>query len=254
MSKYRVEELAAVAGVSVEALRSYQSKGLLPPPRHEGRVALYGDQHVERLRLIRDLKTRGHSLRAIASLLEQGPTGDPRRPFADAVIATEHETLTLAELSERTGVPPALLRSLEGSGILQPHKTGEERRYTPEDVRAVRMVLTLLGSGVPIEEFVRVARVQLEAADELAQDTVELFLQYVREPLLASGMPKREEAERMVAAFRLTIQAATELISYTFQRTLLRALQQELDRTGSRSERAALRKVVERRLQLATPA
>lgn len=253
MSKYRVEELAAVAGVSVEALRSYQSKGLLPAPRHEGRVALYGDQHVERLRLIRDLKTRGHSLRAIASLLEHG-AGDPRRPFAEAVIASEHETLTLAELSERTGVPPALLRSLEGSGVLQPHRTGEDRRYTPEDVRAVRMVLTLLGSGVPIEEFMRVARVQLEAADELAQEAVELFLKYVREPLVASGMPKAEEAERMVAAFRLTIQAATELISYTFQRTLLKTLQEELDRTGSRSERAALRKVVERRVQLATPA
>jgi DNA-binding transcriptional MerR regulator len=253
MSDYRVEELAAAAGLSVEALRSYQSKGLLPPPRHTGRVAWYDERHLERLRLIRDLKTRGHSLRAIASLLENG-AGDPRRLFADAVLATEHETLTLAELSERTGVPPALLRSLEGSGILQPHRTGEDRRYTPEDVRAVRMVLTLLGSGVPIEEFVRVARVQLEAADHLAQEAVELFVRYVRRPLLESGLPKKEEAERMVAAFRLTIQAATELISYTFQRTLLQALQEELDRTGSRTERAALRKVVERRVQLATPA
>ena len=35
---YRVEELAAVAGVSVELLRSYQTKGLVDPPRREGRV------------------------------------------------------------------------------------------------------------------------------------------------------------------------------------------------------------------------
>ena len=55
MAEYRVEELAAGAGVSVEALRSYQSKGLLPPPRHEGRVAIYGDQHARRLREILDL-------------------------------------------------------------------------------------------------------------------------------------------------------------------------------------------------------
>lgn len=254
MPDYRVDELAQAAGVSVEALRSYQSKGLLPPPRHEGRVALYGEQHLERLRLIRDLKTRGHSLRAIASLLEGGMgTGVGSRPF-DAIVGTENETLTLAELAERTGVPPALLRSLEGSGILQPHRTGEERRYTPDDVRAVRMVLALLGSGVPIEEFIRVAQVQLEAADQVAHDAVELFLRYVREPMLASGMRRREEADRLVAAFRLTLQAATELISYTFQRTLLRTLQEEMDRTGSRAERAALQRAVDRRLHLATPA
>lgn len=253
MPEYRVEELARTAGVSVEALRSYQSKGLLPPPRHEGRVALYGDRHLERLRLIRDLKTRGHSLRAIASLLENGGA-ETRRAYADAIVAAENETLTLVELAERTGVPPALLRSLEGSGILRPHRTGEERRYTPADVRAVRMVLALLGSGVPIEEFVRVARVQLEAAEEVAHEAVELFLHYVREPLLASRMPKREEAERLVAAFRLTLQSATELISYTFQRTLLHTLQEEMDRTGSRAERAALERAVARRLHLATPA
>ena len=37
---YRVEELAAAAGVSVELLRSYQTKGLVDPPRRDGRVAL----------------------------------------------------------------------------------------------------------------------------------------------------------------------------------------------------------------------
>ena len=47
--KYRVEELAAEAGITVELLRAYQSRGLLPPPRHEGRVAVYGRGHLRRL-------------------------------------------------------------------------------------------------------------------------------------------------------------------------------------------------------------
>ena len=47
----RAEELADQAGISVQLLRSYQSKGLLPPPRHEGRVAWYGPHHAERLRV-----------------------------------------------------------------------------------------------------------------------------------------------------------------------------------------------------------
>ena len=248
MRELRVDELAAEAGVSVEVIRSYQSRGLLPPPRHEGRVALYGRRHVERLQAIRDLKTRGHSLKAIASLLESRPTRE--QPLA---ALAEGETLSLVELSERTRVPPALLRSLEASGVLRPHQSGEERRYTAADVRAVRMLLSLVGGGVPMEEFMEVARVQLEASSAVAQGAVELFLRYVRTPLLDSGMPRKEEADRLVAAFRLMIQAASELITYNFQRTVLNLLQDELDRSGSPSERSALRRELTRR-DIAIPA
>ena len=251
MKAYRVEELAEAAGISVEVLRSYQGKGLLPPPRHEGRVAFYGPHHLERLRVVRDLKARGHSLRAIASLIQEGLPDRPRL-IADAVAATEQETLNLVELAERTRVPPSLLRSLEGSGVLRPQVVGGERRYTAADVRAVRMLLTLVGSGMPMEEFMEVARVQLEAADTVAHGAVELFLRYVREPLLASGLPRREEADRLVAGFRLMLQAASELITYNFQRTVLNKLQEEMQRTGSRAERDALaREVARRRLDLA---
>src|SRR3954465_7685057 len=113
---YRVEELAAAPGVSVELLRSYQSKGLLPPPRHEGRVAWYGDKHVERLRLIRDLKDRGSSLRMVEKALEQAPERGDGGPVA--MTEVPQERLALAQLAERTRVPPAMLRSLEASGVL----------------------------------------------------------------------------------------------------------------------------------------
>ena len=43
---YRVEKLAAVAGVRVDTLRFYQARGILPAPRREGRIALYGDDHL----------------------------------------------------------------------------------------------------------------------------------------------------------------------------------------------------------------
>jgi DNA-binding transcriptional MerR regulator len=248
MKEFRVDELAAAAGVSVEVIRSYQSRGLLPPPRHEGRVAFYGPRHLERLQAIRDLKARGHSLRAVASLLETRPTKASSVP-----VLAEGETLTLVELSERTRVPPALLRSLEASGVLRPHEVDGTHQYTAADVRAVRMLLSLVGGGVPMEEFMEVAQVQLAAQDALAQGAVELFLRYVRTPLVDSGIPRREEADRLVAAFRLMLQAASELITYNFQRTVLNLLQQELDRTGSPSERTALRKELARR-DIAIPA
>jgi DNA-binding transcriptional MerR regulator len=242
---YRVEELAAEAGVSVEVLRSYQSKGLLPPPRHEGRVALYGTTHLDRLKRIRDLKARGHSLRAIASMLtETTGAGMPRLP--DAVLVAG-ETLSLVDLADRTRVPPAVLRSLEASGIIRPDTTTGEPRFTAADVRAVRMLLSLIGGGVPMEEFMDVARVQLHANDALAKGAVDLFLRYVREPLLTSHLSQKEEASRLVASFRLMLQAVSELMAYNFQRMALETLSKELAEQGSRSERAALRRDAARR-------
>jgi hypothetical protein len=123
--------------------------------------------------------------------------------------------------------------------------------YTSADVRAVQMLLSLVGSGVPMEEFMAVARVQIQAADAVAAGAVDLFLRYVREPLLNSGLPQREEAERLVAAFRLLSQAASALVAYNFGRTLLNAVQQEVEARGTRSERAALRREANRRAAVA---
>ena len=252
MKAYRVQEVADLAGITVELLRSYQSKGLLPAPRHEGRVAWYGERHLERLRLIRDLKERGYSLRAIERAVERGAE-QPEE--AAAVAELPEERLTLAELAERTRVPPAMLRSLEASGVLRPRRSGRKWWYTEADVSAVRMLLSLVGGGLPMEEFMRVASVQLDTAQGVADGAVELFMKYARAPLLEAGLPQREEAERMVAALRLMMHAATALMTYNFQRMVLAAAQRVVEEQGSQTERAALKRELERRrVELAIPA
>src|SRR3954447_15455383 len=252
VKEYRGQELARQGDITVELLRSYQSKGLLPPPRHEGRVAWYGARHLERLRLIRDLKDRGYSLRTI----EQAVRGGAEQP-EEAIAVTElpEERLTLAELAERTRVPPAMLRSLEASGGVRPRRSGRKCWYTEADVKAVRMLLTLLGGGLPMEEFMRVASVQLDTAQAVAEGAVDLFMKFARAPLLEASLPQREEAERMIAALRLMMHAATALMTYNFQRMVLTAAQRVLEKEGSVSERAALKRELERRrVELAIPA
>jgi DNA-binding transcriptional MerR regulator len=252
VKQYRVQEVADLAGITVELLRSYQSKGLLPAPRHEGRVAWYGERHLERLRLIRDLKDRGYSLRAIERALERGAEQPDE---AAAVAELPEERLTLAELADRTRVPPAMLRSLQASGVLRPRRSGRKWWYTEADVSAVRMLLSLLGGGLPMEEFMRVASVQLATAQSVAKGAVDLFMTYARAPLLEAGLPQREEAERMVAALRLMMHAATALMTYNFQRMVLAAAQRVVEEQGSQSERAALKRELERRgVELAIPA
>ena len=63
--RYRVEQLAAACDVSVDTVRYYQSRGLLPPPEREGRVAWYGPRHAARIREVRSLQKKGLTLTAI---------------------------------------------------------------------------------------------------------------------------------------------------------------------------------------------
>ena len=68
--RYRVEQLAAACDVSVDTVRYYQSRGLLPQPEREGRVAWYGPEHLERMHQIRALQKKGLTLAAIRRVLD----------------------------------------------------------------------------------------------------------------------------------------------------------------------------------------
>ena len=82
--RYRVEQLAAACDVSVDTVRYYQSRGLVPPPEREGRVAWYDTAHAERIREVRALQRQGLSLAAIGRVLD-GELGaadaDSRAPW-----------------------------------------------------------------------------------------------------------------------------------------------------------------------------
>ncbi|MGH9180350.1 MAG: MerR family transcriptional regulator, partial [Acidimicrobiales bacterium] len=169
--------------------------------------------------------------------------GSPSR----AAAGPDTREFTLAELAERARVPPALLRSLEASGVLQPLKVGDELRYTTADVQAVRMLLSLVGGGVPMEEFLEVARTQIDAATAVARRAVSLFLTYVRLPLLERRLPPAEEADRLMHAFRIMLQAATGLIVYNIQRTMLNLAEEQIESLGTDAEREALRREMARR-------
>jgi len=116
------------------------------------------------------------------------------------------------------------------------------------------MLLSLIGGGLPMEEFLRVAHVELEAASQVAREAVELFMRYVRAPLRSSRLPQPQQAERMVAGLRLMLHASATLMTYNFQRMVLNEAQDAIEREGTRAERAALAREVLRHLELAIPA
>ena len=64
-----IDQLAARTGLTVRNLRAYAARGLLPPPRMRGRTGLYGEDHVDRLSLVREMLNEGYTLAKIEKTL-----------------------------------------------------------------------------------------------------------------------------------------------------------------------------------------
>ncbi|MET7653620.1 MULTISPECIES: MerR family transcriptional regulator [unclassified Streptomyces] len=86
----RIGDAAAAAGTTPRALRFYEERGLLPPPRRTATGQReYGPEEVARVRVIRDLLALGltiEDLRGIADrigLLVDNPQRPCGRPDAD---------------------------------------------------------------------------------------------------------------------------------------------------------------------------
>ena len=209
----RVEQLSARSAMSVDTIRYYQSKGLLDPPRREGRVAWYDDGHLGRLARIRSLQQRGFTLATIARLVsgeldaadeallgelsgisaaaaapsaadvDQGSAArsGPRDPTGPP--AGTGDMFTIEGLAAETGVPLALLKAVEAEGLLIPRRVGSRDYYTAEDVAAANAGLLLLEWGIPLSALLDLARRHHEATEAVAREAVNLFSTYVRRPL-----------------------------------------------------------------------
>ena len=234
----RVEQLASVTGVSVDTIRFYQSRGLLPPPRREGRVGWYSDEHRARIERIRSLQAKGLTLATIRRLLiGELDAADEALVTTLAGDRPTGEVFDLATLSERSGIPLALLQAVEREGMLTPEQGG----YTSADVAVAKSGLALLEEGLPLPEILDLARRHHAAMRQVAERAVELFDEHVRQPLRQSGLSDEDAAERLVAAFQRLLPATTALVTHHFTRTLLAVAQEHIEHVGVAAELKAVK-------------
>ena len=231
--RYRVEQLAAACDVSVDTIRYYQSRGLIPPPAREGRVAWYDERHAERIREVRALRGKGLTLAAIERVLGDGV--DPAdADLAVAVAAArgeaaEDELLTLDEFADRSGVPASLIQAVEREGIELGRAEDGETRYTAADIDMVRGALRLLEFGLPLGELLALARDTNKAMVALASRAVELFDTYVRKPIRDTAASDDAAAVQLVEAFDALLPAVTNLVANHFRRVLLDQAEERLE-------------------------
>ncbi|CAN5705738.1 MAG: heavy metal-responsive transcriptional regulator [Pyrinomonadaceae bacterium] len=78
-SELKIGEVAARAGVSIDALRYYERMKLLPrAPRTSGGFRLFTHEHVERVQFIKQAQELGFSLDEIKGLLATGGADECR--------------------------------------------------------------------------------------------------------------------------------------------------------------------------------
>jgi MerR family mercuric resistance operon transcriptional regulator len=125
--------LANAAGVTVETVRYYQRRGLLPePPRLPREIRRYGEEYVKRLRFIRSAKSAGFTLNEIKELLDLDASDDRARAreLARARVAALEEKIAqmreardaLAALADtcasKRGGPCPILSAFERTSVL----------------------------------------------------------------------------------------------------------------------------------------
>lgn len=69
-ARWKLDELAERAKVSVRTVRYYVQRGIVPAPEFRGPDTAYGDEHLVRLRAIRALQDRHLPLDEIQSVLK----------------------------------------------------------------------------------------------------------------------------------------------------------------------------------------
>ncbi|HUG87071.1 MAG TPA: MerR family transcriptional regulator [Euzebya sp.] len=230
--RYRVEDLATAAAVSVDTIRYYQSLDLLASPQREGRAAWYDESHLQALARIRDLKEQGFTLAMIARVLS-GELDAGEEALAAAIVrpatgaADVPAQMDLAELGAHTGVSQTVLQAVARQGILI--APADQGPYTPADAEAVLAGKALLDAGVPISELLALAREHDAAIAGIAHQAVDLFARFVRDPIRARVADQDEAAQQMVQALQQMLPAATDIIAHTFRRRLLQAARERLE-------------------------
>ena len=229
MTEYRIDELARAVGVTVRNIRAYQDRGLLAPPRIAGRVGLYDEDHLDRLRIISSFLDRGYNTAQIAELLSAWQDG---KGLADVI---GFEKVASPELlgEEPTTVPTADIRALlgddTGETLAQIADLGwfevdgdECVVISPPLLAAVREALDF---GFTADEVIGVHDEVMPLMDQVAARMVDRGAGHLIAEHGADWLPSDSELVELTAM----LERLRQLVSTTVNAMLARSVQQHVE-------------------------
>lgn len=224
---YRIDDLARASNVTVRNIRAYQERGLLHPPRREGRVAIFDGSHLSRLKIITSMLERGYTSVHILEMLTAWESGldiadvlGLERALVPPRIDDPAVTMTLAEVRALTGDKESLQQYVD-VGLVE-IKGAKALVKRPELLRAFA---EMRGFGMPTEALIRLHSEVAMSIDDITRALVNEGVRQVGERFPQASPPSSAEIGELVATLTRFRELATSAVVGTFAESMERTIE-----------------------------
>jgi hypothetical protein len=225
-SEYTVDELARVAATTVRNVRAYQDRDLLMPPEKRGRVGIYNDSHVARLKLINHLLARGYTLSNIQDLIKAIDDGGDLRSILGLENAiggpwthARPKTYSIRQLVKMFGPQaPGHLTRLGELGMLE--RSGLS--FVARNPAVLDAAAATVREGIPARDLLKVLEEARPHFDAVAKLLVEMVVRHL-DRYDAGALPPATDMPALVDA----IWRLRPLSNVFVENEILRALEEQ---------------------------
>lgn len=213
--EYRIDDLARLAGTTTRNIRVYRDRGLLHPPLRVGRLALFNDTHLTRLRLVTSMLDRGYNIAHVHEMLsawEQGKDlGDMlglETAIAGTWAAEKPQRMTLAEARRLIADERAFDR-LVGAGLVRIEDDGQDATVVrPKLIEAFN---DIRGYGITIDKLIDVHEQVLPLIDQISSILVQAGAEHVQDRIKpGEALPDDTEVAELIT---MLVQFRTQAVA-----------------------------------------
>lgn len=232
-SEFTIDELAREADTTVRNVRAYQERGLLPPPRREGRAGLYSESHLGRLRIIASLLDRGYSLANVAELIEAWEGGHDIGSLlgleaavtstwtdeASVVLSFDQLRELFGETFDQNGIDEAIrlgIVKLQDDGIEVPN------------MKLLNIAAMLMKEGVPVDQLLKIVQRLRGLVDQMAEEIIQLVVTHVFDRYGRDALPPPSEAPRLARLIEQLRPMAMEAVNVEIAAAMKKAADKHL--------------------------
>lgn len=204
-AEFTIDELAREAGATVRNIRAYQERGILPPPRRQGRVGMYGAAHLARLKIIGSMLARGYTLANVAELVEAWEKGHNvaevigleaalTSPWTDETPTRISAEQLLQLLGGEMPEPRQMSMAVQ-LDVIRPDGDG----FIVPSMKLLNVAATLMREGVPLsDQMVMIAELR-RRTEEIADGLVAMVVRHIFDAYGKDSLPPPAEAPRLAS-------------------------------------------------------
>ncbi|OZF26098.1 MerR family transcriptional regulator [Rhodococcus sp. 14-2483-1-2] len=231
MAEYRIDELAHAAKTTARNVRVYRDRGLLPPPQKRGRVVIYDDSHLTRLRLIGVLLQRGFTTAHIADFIDGWESGKDltdvlglQRALTEPWSAPDDTvTISFTEAESTIGSSAQLQRLVE-FGLARVE--GDECTFT--DPKLLRGFASLSEYGFDIAALLDIHEHVHSAVNTIAKTMIAAVKSHIVDRHGEGWIPQGQDVGKTIHMLEIMRALSVESVHATLERTLDANLREQL--------------------------